>query len=495
MKKYFFITLVVLLGMGCLTRASWWPFSWFSSHSNGVTPSYPISIDIQAVVAGDIENIVDIIVIGSGPAGLSACVYGCRAGRYVACFEGDEPGGLLVTTTYVENWPGEKSILGRDIVDHIHEQAAELGAQFIADTVTAVDFSRYPYRIETRNGLVLYALSVIIAAGAQPKKLGVPGEDLYWGRGVQTCAVCHGTLTRGRDVVVVGGGDSAVEEAIQLVPYARSITILVRGDSMRAAVTMQERLSNYPSIKVRYNASITEVIGDENVMTDMMVRDNKTGTTTREPIFMIFLAIGHVPNTWMLGNQVTVCKTGHIALFNSTQATSVPGVFAAGDVTDNRYRQAGVAAGDGIKAALDADKFLVEMGYSQIVARQLDDRRFIPPITLEPLLSLDTIEQMQKIVVPGSGLVFIDCYTEHCASCRNMIPLFERAAQLYADTVTIYSLDIEKSPDLADLWRVDRVPTLLIFKDGILVATMHQMLDQAQLNAIIERYNDTIQPE
>ena len=189
---------------------------------------------------------------------------------------------------------------------------------------------------------MIYALSVIIAAGAKPKKFGVPGEDTYFGfGGVTTCAICHGAAAHGEDVVVVGGGDSAIEEAIQLVPYARSITILVRGDSMRAAPTMQERLANYPSITVRYNSSIVEFLGNGKMVTDIVVQDNKTGERTTQPIFMVFLAIGHVPNTAIFDGQLTLCKTGHIALFNNTQETSVPGVFAAGDVSDNRYRRQG----------------------------------------------------------------------------------------------------------------------------------------------------------
>ena len=413
-----------------------------------------LSVDFSGL--RELDNIIDMAIIGSGPAGLTACVYGCRGGRQVVCFEGAEPGGLLTKTTLVENWPGEKAILGADIVGHIHDQAADLGAYFVQDIVESVDFSQYPYRLTTEEGLVVHAFSVIITTGATPKKLGIPGEDQYWGQGVTTCAICDAPFFKGKDVVVVGGGDSAVEEAIQLTPHARSITIMVRGDAMRAAARMQEHLKEYPSITVRYNVSIQEIMGNGTAVTGIVVHNNETGETAPEPIDGVFLAIGHEPNVWMLGDQVALTKTGHVALMGRTQKTSVPGVFAAGDVADADYRQAGVAAGDGIKAALDADRFLAAQGYSQTVAREFDAVRFYPSklgglLLVEPLRDLATLEK--DILLPDNGLAIVDFYAHTCPSCMHMLPVLERIAHRYADTVSIYAADFEAVPDLAAIPR------------------------------------------
>jgi thioredoxin reductase (NADPH) len=442
----------------------------------------------------DIDNIIDMAIIGSGPAGLTACVYGCRAGRQVVCFEGAEPGGLLTKTTLVENWPGEKAILGADIVGHIHDQAADLGAQFVSDIIESVDFSCYPYRLKTEEGLVIHAFSVIITTGATPKKLGVPGEAEYWGRGVTTCAICDAPFYKQKDVVVVGGGDSAVEEAIQLTPHARSITIMVRGAAMRAAARMQEHLKEYPMITVRYNVSIQEITGNGSAVTGIMVRDNVTGETAQEPIDGVFLAIGHEPNVWMLKDQVALTKTGHVALTGRTQKTSVPGVFAAGDVSDADYRQAGVAAGDGIKAALDADRFLAAQGYSQVVARDFDGVRFYPSLKggvplVEPLRDRATLEK--DILAPGSGLTIVDFYAHTCPSCMHMLPVLERIAHRYVDAVSLYAADFEAVPDLAASLEVKKVPTVLVFNDGKLVDTILQPLTYAELATLIELHMAT----
>lgn len=485
MKRYFAIA---LLGVGCIYAAtSLFSHRFYDNTHQGRVKKDPL---INLENALDKENVVDIAIIGSGPAGLMASVYGCRAGRQVICFEGAEPGGLLTKTTLVENWPGEKSILGPDIIKNMHLQAEELGAHFIHDTVIKTDFSQYPYRLETEDGLVVHALSVIVTTGAKPKTLGIPGENTFWGKGVTTCAVCDAPFYKNKDVVVIGGGDSAVEEAIQLTPYARSITLMVRGSAMRAAVTMQQRLAQYSNIFVRYNVSLQEIVGDTAGVTGILVRDNQTGNVTQERIDGVFLAIGHEPNVWMLDNQLTLCDTGHIALCGRTQQTSVPGVFAAGDVSDNEYRQAGVAAGDGIKAALDADRFLMHHGYSQVYAQQIDEVRFYPPIKAgeELVQSLETIEAFNALVSPESGLVLLDFYATYCSICMQTLPLFEWVANRYRDVLTVYSVDFERAEPLATHLGVQKVPTLLIFKDGQLIEKIVSPMSRAELTALVERY-------
>jgi thioredoxin reductase (NADPH) len=448
-------------------------------------------IDLRA--AFDKDNVVDILIIGSGPAGLQAAVYGGRAHHNTWVLEGNEPGGLLIKTTIVENWPGEISILGKDIINNLKMQAEHQGAQFLPDTAARVDFSVYPYVVYTEEGRVLHALSIIIATGATPKKLGVPGEEEFWGHGVTNCAVCDAPNFEGLDVVVVGGGDAAVEEALQVAPHAASVTIMVRGDSMRAVPSMKARLAGYSNIKIRYNVVITEIEGKEqglaSVVTQISVRDTKTDVITKEPISGVFLAIGQIPNTWVFRDTVSCLPSGHIRLADQeyrTQKTSVPGVFVAGDVADVLYRQAGVAAGDGTKAALDADEFLRERGYNEFIAQQLEDRRFIAynDTRTSPVDSLYTIEDFN--VRAQEGLMAIDFYAEYCPSCLHMLPVVGALARQYADRMQFFKINIEESPELAAYLQVERVPTFMIFRDGNLVSRNNKVMTRSELRLLID---------
>jgi thioredoxin reductase (NADPH) len=288
--------------------------------------------------------------------------------------EGPKPGGLLMNTTDVHNWPGKKSILGPDIIKELREQTEGVGAQIISDIVEKVNFDRWPYEIQLMDGGTIGALSVVIATGSSPRKLGVPGEEEYWGRGVTTCAVCDAHFYKGLDVVVIGGGDSAVEEALQLTNHAKSITILVRKGNMRAAASMQSRLKEHASIKIMYDVDIESIVGDGNHVTAVKLKDTKTGTVSEMLTSGVFLAIGHTPNSQLFTPFVTVDQSGYIVTVGKTQRTSKPGISAAGEVEDHRYRQAGASFGDGSKAGLDVLDFLRRVGFNPAIAQQLAAR-------------------------------------------------------------------------------------------------------------------------
>ena len=241
------------------------------------------------------DNIVPFLVIGSGPAGLGAALYGCRDGVPTVIVEGPNPGGLLMKTTTVDNWPGTPGILGPDIIKQLRKQVTQFGATFIADTVTAINTAVWPYEVTFESGQVIHALTIDIATGSSPSKLGVPGEEENWGRGVTTCAVCDAHFYKGEDVVVVGGGDSAVEEALQLANHAKSITILVRKDTMRAAATMQAHLAEHPNIKVMYNVMVEEIIGNDTGVTGIKIRNTQTNTVSTLQVAGVFLAIAIRP--------------------------------------------------------------------------------------------------------------------------------------------------------------------------------------------------------
>ena len=300
-----------------------------------------------------------VIIIGSGPAGYTAAVYAARANLAPLMFTGLQAGGQLVLTTLVENYPGfVDGIMGPELMETMRKQAERFGTDMIGEDVTAVDFSRRPFAV--RAGETAYeAETVIVATGATAKLLGVPGERELMGRGVSTCATCDGFFFRDLNIMVVGGGDSALEEALYLARLGRQVEVVHRRDVMRASKIMQERALKNPKIKFLWN-TVVERIADPTVgkVTAVILRNVKTGAITEQPVDGLFVAIGHEPNTRVFRDQLELLPNGYVKVVPGTTQTSVPGVFAAGDVADYSFRQAVTAAGTGCMAALEAERFL-----------------------------------------------------------------------------------------------------------------------------------------
>ena len=302
------------------------------------------------------DDVRDVIIIGSGPAGLTAAVYASRADLKPLMIEGFEAGGQLMLTTEVENYPGFiEGIMGPELMERMRSQAARFGTDYITDNVTSVDFTSRPFEVATTDRS-FKARSVIISTGASAKMLGVPGEKELLGHGVSTCATCDGFFFRDQELLVVGGGDSALEEATFLTKFASKVTVVHRRNELRASKIMQQRAFDNPKIEWLWDSAITDLVG-EGKLSGAKILNVKTGDESTISAGGVFVAIGHTPNTSLFEEQLEL-DGGYIKTAGDTTDTSVPGVFAAGDVVDYRYRQAVTAAGMGCQAAMDAERWL-----------------------------------------------------------------------------------------------------------------------------------------
>jgi thioredoxin reductase (NADPH) len=299
-----------------------------------------------------------LIIIGSGPAGYTAAVYAARANLNPLVIEGVQSGGALMTTTDVENYPGfPDAVLGPDLMDNMRKQAERFGAELLTDDVTRVDLTGDVKTVWVGD-TVHQARAVILATGSAWRPLGVPGEQELLGHGVSSCATCDGFFFRGHHIAVVGGGDSAMEEATFLTRFAESVTIIHRRDAFRASKIMAERALANPKIKVEWNSVVTEVLGEDGKVSGARVKDTTTGEERVLGVTGVFVAIGHDPRSELFRGQVAMDESGYVQVSAPSTQTSVPGVFAAGDLVDHTYRQAVTAAGTGCAAALDAERFI-----------------------------------------------------------------------------------------------------------------------------------------
>ena len=309
------------------------------------------------------NNVENVLIIGSGPAGDTAALYAARAALNPLVIDGATPGGQLTITTDVDNYPGfPEGVLGPELMMKFREQAERFGTRYVSGVVTAVDFSQRPFKIEVDEEEYYYAKTVIIASGATARLLGVPGETELMGRGVSACATCDGFFFRDKELIVVGGGDTAMEESTFLTKFASKVHVVHRRDQLRASKAMQDRGYKDPKIDFIWDTVLEEILGvDDGEVKGVRLRNVKTGDLTERPIDGVFMAIGHKPNTEPFLGQIEINEGGYIVTHQGTR-TSVPGVFASGDVQDWVYRQAITAAGTGCMAAIDAEHFLASQG-------------------------------------------------------------------------------------------------------------------------------------
>ncbi|ACS99463.1 thioredoxin-disulfide reductase [Paenibacillus sp. JDR-2] len=309
------------------------------------------------------------VIIGTGPAGLTAAIYLARANMEPLVIEGWQPGGQLTTTTEIENFPGfPEGILGSELMSNMRKQAQRFGASFRNGSVKSVDFSKRPYTLDVEGIGEIQAESVILSTGASAKYLGIPGEQENIGRGVSTCATCDGFFFRNKKLIIVGGGDSAMEEAVFLTRFASEVTVVNRREELRASKIMQDRARANEKISWNLNKTPLEVVPGEMGLKGLKVRNNATGEEEFVEADGVFITIGHTPNTKFLSGQIDTDEQGYIIVKPGTSETNIPGVFACGDVQDRQYRQAITAAGSGCMAALDAERFLEAQSHDAVHA-------------------------------------------------------------------------------------------------------------------------------
>ncbi len=310
-----------------------------------------------------------VIVLGSGPAGLTAAIYAARAGMSPIVIQGIQPGGQLTTTTDVENYPGFRDVIqGPWLMEEMQAQAEHVGTKFVWDHVSAVDLSRRPFLITGDSGTQYHADALVIATGAQAKWLNLPSEEHMKGRGASACATCDGFFYRGKKVAVIGGGNTAVEEALYLTNHRHDVTLSHRRESLRAEKILQDRLFAHPNINIVWDSEVAEFVGggDPEALVGLDVRNRRTGEVSRLEVEGAFVAIGHKPATELFADQLELDEDGYIKVEVGTTRTNIAGVFACGDVMDKIYRQAVTAAGTGCMAALDAEKFLAEADFEKV---------------------------------------------------------------------------------------------------------------------------------
>jgi thioredoxin reductase (NADPH) len=312
-----------------------------------------------------------VVIIGSGPAGYTAAIYAARAMLEPVLIQGIQPGGQLTITTDVENYPGFADVIqGPWLMEQMQKQAEHVGTRMVFDHVNAADLSQRPFRLTCDSGDIYLADALIVATGAQARWLGLPSEEKFKGYGVSACATCDGFFYRGKEVIVAGGGNTAVEEALFLTNFAAKVTVVHRRDGFRAEKILQDRLFKHPKITVVWDSTIEEILGsaDPLKVTHARLRNVKTGALTDVPADGVFIAIGHAPATELFATQLKMKPSGYIQTAPHSTATSIPGVFAAGDVTDDVYRQAVTAAGMGCMAALEAERFLAHQAEDRAAA-------------------------------------------------------------------------------------------------------------------------------
>ncbi len=463
------------------------------------------------------NSVENVVIIGSGPAGFTAAIYAARANLKPIMFEGFQaggiPGGQLMITTEVENFPGfPDGITGPQLMQQMKAQAERWGTKCYIEDVIEVDFSQKPYLVKSTEREFL-THSIIIATGAISRRLGLPSEDVYWNNGISACAICDGAspIFANEDLVVIGGGDSAAEEAVYLTKYGSHVHLLVRSAKMRASKAMQDRVFANPKITIHWQTEAIDVFGENNRMTGIVVSNRETNQETKIAAKGLFYAIGHTPNTTLFKDKLTLDSVGYIVVKPGTVETSLPGVYAAGDVQDHQYRQAITAAGTGCMAALAAERWLSEHNliteYSSLdketsKSTSSSTTSTEDSVAEQPVKSKAELEEafdpkatshyggyaLRKLFHEGDRLIMVKYVSPTCGPCKTLKPMLDKVVTEYEDKIHFVEIDIVEDPEIAKMGQVVGTPTVQFFYKQDLVKEMKGVKQKTEYREVIDSY-------
>eukprot|EP01025_Chloroclados_australasicus_P020067 TRINITY_DN2108_c0_g4_i2.p1 TRINITY_DN2108_c0_g4~~TRINITY_DN2108_c0_g4_i2.p1 ORF type:complete len:562 (-),score=59.73 TRINITY_DN2108_c0_g4_i2:615-2300(-) len=463
------------------------------------------------------KEIENVVIIGSGPAGYTAAIYAARANLRPLVYEGEVGrGGQLMTTTEVENFPGfPEGVTGPDLMDRMRQQAARWGADLLTEDVEDLDLSQRPFVVKGAEHTVR-AHSIIISTGATAKRLEIPNEQTFWSKGISACAICDGAspIFKGQEVAVVGGGDSACEEAIYLTKYAKHVHLLVRSPKMRASMTMQDRVLQNPKVTVHFNTQVRDAYGDnKGVMVGLDTYNNELKENSKLPVRGMFYGIGHQPNTKLIEGQVELEQSGYVSVKNGV-STSVEGVFAAGDLQDDEWKQAVTAAGSGCMAAISVERYLTannlvhsvdhtgvveeeEEEAKEAARRQAEEeKKDAEALAAEFDITKDRHKgqfALRKLYHESDRLLAVLYTAPTCGPCRSLKPMFNKVLEDYTGKIHFVEIDIEMDPEIAEAGGVNGTPTVQLFKDKSLVENLPGVKMKREYRQLIDQYLESAQ--
>ncbi|MEB3190153.1 MAG: thioredoxin-disulfide reductase [Snowella sp.] len=448
------------------------------------------------------STVENVVIIGSGPAGYTAAIYAARANLKPVMFEGLQaggiPGGQLMTTTEVENFPGfPEGVTGPELMERMKAQAVRWGTECYTEDVSSVDLQQRPFVIRSADREVT-ANSVIIATGATAKRLHLPKEAEFWSNGISACAICDGAspIFNNVPLAVIGGGDSAAEEAVYLTKYGSHVHLLVRRGEMRASKAMQDRVLANPKITVHWHTEPVDVFGSNQRLDGIQVRDRQTGELRELAVKGLFYAIGHNPNTGLFQGQLELDAVGYIAVKPGTVATSIEGVFAAGDVQDHEYRQAITAAGTGCMAALLAERWLSEQNLIIEHHQTHASEAYQAPektVTVDDTAATFDLAHtrhvggyaLRKLFHEGDRPLVVKYVSPTCGPCRTLKPILDKVIDEYDGKIHFVEIDLEADPEIAQMGGVTGTPTVQVFKDKELLQEFKGIKQKSEFRAAI----------
>lgn len=439
----------------------------------------------------NLSNIVPVAIIGSGPAGLTSGLYSGRFGYYTVIFEGPLPGGQLMKAAWIENWPGLEKTQGKTAINDLKKQTKKFGAKIVNKTIESVDFYEYPFKLQTNDGQVINALSVIVASGATPRKLGIPGENEYWSKGIQECAICDAPLFKEKSVLIVGGdNDPSIEQALLLQPYAKKIIFIVQDSKITASNYMEKKLKSIPQVKILYNTKVLSFDGDGKHLKKATIFNKKQNKSKEIKVSGAFICIGQEANTKFLDNQIDLNSSGCIKV-NKNQETNINGIFAAGNVSDCIYRQATVACSAGCKAALQARNFLISknINFNNIKNNFYLYGQEQNSIDKTPFVEINDHNSFNEYIANSKKPVFVFLFNPSCPHCHAMMPIVDSIFK-YNSNINLVKVDITKANDIAQKFNISGVPTFIVIKNskviGKFIGQMSKVEFEEKLNKLIK---------